>query len=60
MKLYTQAINEINASYLKRYNINLAFVVIASEWFNPIIKDYKNGVIDLEEACNLINKNLNN
>ena len=41
--------------YSTAHNINLAFVYIDSSLFNPIVKQYKNGVVSLVDTIKAIN-----
>ena len=52
---YSTAHKNINDAMLNTNNINLAFVYIDSSLFNPIVKQYKNGVVSLVDTIKAIN-----
>ena len=52
---YSTAHKNINDEMLSTNNINLAFVYIDSSLFNPIVKQYKNGIVSLVDTIKAIN-----
>ena len=52
---YSTAHKNINDEMLNTNNINLAFVYIDSSLFNPIVKQYKNGIVSLVDTVKAIN-----
>ena len=52
---YSTAHKNINDEMLNTSNINLAFVYIDSSLFNPIVKQYKNGIVSLVDTVKAIN-----
>ena len=52
---YSTAHKNINDAMLNTNNINLAFVYIDSSLFNPIVKQYKNGIVSLVDTIKAIN-----
>ena len=52
---YSTAHKNINDAMLNTNNINLAFVYIDNSLFNPIVKQYKNGIVSLVDTIKAIN-----
>lgn len=54
----SESVENLTAGYKAYYNVDLAFVVISSEIFNPICKAYRQGELTLKQACTLLNSKI--